>query len=98
MGFKDSGILLKIANQPFFGDHCHSWVQADSTVALAHLRANALDVLIGVPHASWVASFANLSALSFPQMLQWLGHHAISIMWVMSSSRNFAILQWNLAA
>jgi len=59
VGLRDGGILLEIANRPFFGTLCQSRVQADSVVALACLRVNALDVPIGAPHANCVASLAS---------------------------------------
>lgn len=52
-------------------------------MALARLRANALDAPIGAPNASCVASLASSSALSLPWMLHWLGYYAISTAWVM---------------
>lgn len=98
VGLREGGILLEIANLPFRGAFCQSRTQAVCVDALARRSANARDVLIGAFHASWVASFASSSALSFPAMLQWLGHQAISIEWVWSLSRNLVIFRWNLTA
>jgi len=98
VGLRDGGILLAIVNFPLQGALCHSLAQAVCVVALAQSRAKALEVPIGAFHASWVASLASSSALSFPFMLQWLRHHATLIAWVLLASRNFVILWWNLAA
>lgn len=87
VGFRDGGILLAIANLPLWGDFCQLRAQAVCVDALARRRANALEVLIGAFHASCVASLASSSALSLPAILQWLGHHAIVIVCVGSSSR-----------
>lgn len=93
VGLRDEGILLDFANLPLGGPFCQSRTNADWVKAFARQRANALDVLIGVLQENYVASLARTSALSLPFMLQWLGHHAILIEWVGSSSRNFVILR-----
>ena len=76
VGLRDGGILFAIANLPLWGAFCQSRIQAVCVVALAQRRANTIEVPIVALHASWVASLASSSALSFPFMLQWLGHHA----------------------
>ena len=79
VGFRDGGILFDIANLPLRGAFCQSRTHAAWVEALARRRAKALDVLIGAFQASYVASLASSSALSLPLILQWLGHHATSI-------------------
>jgi len=80
VGFRDGGILFDIANLPLCGAFCQLRTHAAWVEALAHRRAKALDVLIGAFQVSCVASLASLLALSLPLILQWLGHHATSIM------------------
>ena len=66
-----------MANLPSLGMFFHLICQIFSIVALERLRALEWDTLYGVWHSFCVAALASVSALSFPLMRQWLGHHAI---------------------
>ena len=66
-----------MANLPSLGVFFHSICQIFSIVALECLRALEQDTLYGVWRSFCVAALASVSALSFPLMQQWLGHHAI---------------------
>ena len=79
VGLREGLSLLAIAYLPtlgeFFQSICHSLRDDD----LARLFALEYVTLKGIWRSSSVASFASLSALSFPVMPQWLGHQEIDI-------------------
>ena len=79
VGFRDGFSRLAIANLPemlcTFQSFSHSFV----VVVLDLLLAFDLEAVKGIWHLREVASFASESALSFPGMSQWLGHHATDI-------------------
>ena len=75
MGVRDGGVRLAIANLPCLGAFFHSCCHNFAVVLFTLLLAFAIVVLKGIWHPSEVASFARVSALSFPGISQWLGHH-----------------------
>ena len=66
-----------MANLPSLGMFFHSICQIFSIVALERLRALERDTLYSVWRSFCVAALASVSALWFPLMRQWLGHHPI---------------------
>ena len=82
MGFREGSILFAIANLPVLGVFFQSLAHIFSVVVLIRRLAFDRVVLNGIWHPRAVASFARASALSFPGMSQWLGHHeAVIVRW-----------------
>ena len=98
VGLRDGLNLLAIAYLPTLGEFFQSICHILREDVLALLLALEYVALKGVWRSSSVASFASLSALSLPEMPQWLGHHDIETFrfsWFVSRG---LMVWWNLRA
>ena len=98
VGFRDGGRRLDAAYWPVFGWVFHSSFHSLSMAVFECLRALARVVVNGDWLSFCVASLASLSTLSFPFMLQWLGHHDMITESDSLFSRMGLMVLWKLEA